>query len=248
MSAPTPRIMYGSTWGACLRRPACKADLVPANLAQLASSTRMIYERHAEAFDRHRRERLVERAWLERLRTSMPSGSRVLDVGCGAGVPIARWFVEQGYEITGVDFAAPMLERSRARFPDQRWLEADMRTLELGETFGAVIAWDSLFHLTFDEQRSTLPRLMKHVAPGGAFMFTCGPREGAVLGRVEGEAVHHASLSPGEYAAILRGGGLRVEAFVAEDPDCDDHTVCLARRGPAPGLDPVAGSGLTALG
>lgn len=105
-----------------------------------------------------------------------------------------------------------------------------MRSLALGRTFGGVIAWDSFFHLTRDEQRATLPRLADHVVRGGGLLFTCGHEEGEVTGTVEGEPVFHASLSPAEYAEILAREGLQVERFVAEDPDCDFHTVCLARR------------------
>ena len=105
-----------------------------------------------------------------------------------------------------------------------------MRTLDLGEAFGGVVAWDSFFHLTADEQRLCLPRLARHVAPGGGLLFTCGPEAGEVLGTVEGDAVYHASLSPQEYATLLEREGLRVEGFVPEDPTCGLRTICLAAR------------------
>ncbi len=196
----------------------------------LAAETRATYERHAAAFDRHRARVLVEASWLERLLAIAPAGSAILDVGCGAGEPIAQYFIEAGRSVHGVDFADAMLDISRSRFPAQRWSHADMRTLALGETFGGVVAWDSFFHLTADEQRQCLPRLAQHVAPGGGLLFTCGPRAGEVMGTVEGDAVYHASLSPQEYASILEAAGLHIEAFVPEDPTCDLHTICLAAR------------------
>jgi len=196
----------------------------------LAAETQATYERHAAAFDQHRARVLVEAPWLERLLSITPTGSAVLDVGCGAGEPIAKYFIEAGRNVHGVDFADAMLDISRRRFPAQRWTHADMRTLDLGETFGGVVAWNSFFHLTADEQRACLPRLAQHVAPGGGLLFTCGPQAGEVVGTVEGDPVYHASLSPQEYASILVAEGLRIEAFVPEDPTCDLHTICLAAR------------------
>ena len=41
-----------------------------------------------------------------------------------------------------------------------------MRSLDLGRRFGGIVAWDSFFHLTADEQRALIPRLAGHLAPG----------------------------------------------------------------------------------
>jgi hypothetical protein len=62
-------------------------------------------------------------------------------------------------------------------------------------------------------------------------MFTSGPDASEAIGSVEGRAVYHASLSPVDYAGLLEAEGLAVRAFVAEDPDCDGHSVWLAREG-----------------
>ena len=106
----------------------------------------------------------------------------------------------------------------------------DMRYFDLPDRFDGILGWDSFFHLTRDEQRSVLPRLARHLKPHGALMLTIGPEDGEVTGRVGGEPVYHASLSPDAYQAILERLGLSLERLVAEDPDCDMHTVLLARK------------------
>jgi cyclopropane fatty-acyl-phospholipid synthase-like methyltransferase len=195
--------------------------------ADWAVSHRGVYERQAEEFDRHRGRRLIERAWLDRFRALVPAGETVLDLGCGAGEPIARYLIDQGHEVLGVDFAEPMLEIARARFPEASWINADMRALDLGRRFGGIVAWDSFFHLTRDEQRAVIPRLGRHLVPRGSLLLTVGPSDGEVTGTVEGESVYHASLSPEEYERLFRAAGLRVVDFVAEDLLCDFHSVLL---------------------
>lgn len=190
--------------------------------------TRHVYETHAATFDQDRG--LFERAWLERFTARLAPGAKVLDLGCGTGQPIAAWLLAQGFAVTGVDYAAPMLDIARHRWPDTTWHHADMRALDLGQTFDAIIAWHSFFHLTQSEQRSALARIADHLAPNGPLMFTAGPTNGETTGQIAGQTVYHASLSLDEYTDILNTHGLGVTTFTPEDPDCHGDSVLLARK------------------
>jgi 2-polyprenyl-3-methyl-5-hydroxy-6-metoxy-1,4-benzoquinol methylase len=192
--------------------------------------TRAVYEAQAAAYDAQRSRSLFEARWLARFAACLPEGGRVLDLGCGAGEPIARWFMAEGFTLTGVDFAGAMLDIARQRWPEGDWRQADMRSLDLGERFDGIIAWDSFFHLTEAEQRETLRRMAAHLAPDGSLLFTAGPEAGEASGTVGAATVYHASLSPAGYAVLLEELGLRLTGFLAEDPDCASHSVMMARR------------------
>lgn len=197
-------------------------------MEEIRHSHRAVYEANAGHWDTTRSRVLFEKYWLDRLLAHVPKGSGVLDLGCGAGEPIARYLIEQGRIVTGVDFSRNMLAIARRRFPDKRWIEADMREIELPTKFAGIVAWDSFFHLTKDEQRAVIPRLAHHIAPGGALLVTVGPNEAEAVGRVGNGAVFHASLSPAEYAARLDAVGMDIESFVPNDAACGGHSVLLA--------------------
>lgn len=198
------------------------------DLQAIHAQTRNIYNRAAQGYDSHRSKVLFEQDWLDRFLSCLPQTPRVLDVGCGAGEPIARYLVEQGCLLTGVDVAPSMLSLASERFPNHHWLEADMRSLDLGGTFDGVLSWNASFHLTAQEQRDTIPMLANHVAPAGALMFTIGPSEGEATGTVEGHPVYHASLDPGEYHSILSNLGFCSIKLGLEDPKCNLHSIVLA--------------------
>ncbi|MBK9036525.1 MAG: class I SAM-dependent methyltransferase [Myxococcales bacterium] len=202
------------------------ADL---DLCALAGATAAIYQRQAARFDAERSRSLRERGWLARLAALVPARGAILDVGCGAGEPIAAHLVQAGFAVTGVDVVDAMLALARARHPTGDWRHADMRSLDLPERFDGIIGWNSFFHLTPEEQRRTLPRLVAHLRPRGALMLTVGHVAGEVTGVVGGERVYHASLAPAEYEAVIAELGLEVVLFTREDPACDHHTVLLAR-------------------
>ena len=196
------------------------------------NATQAVYDRHAGGYDAQRSRALFEARWLRRFASALPEGGHVLDLGCGSGRPIAGWLIGEGYRLTGADFSEPMLSLARTRWPEGDWRLADMRTLDIPDRFDGIIGWNSFFHLTQDEQRACLPRLARHLKPQGVLMVTVGPKADVAFGTVEGDPVYHASLSPAEYATILEASAMRLTAFIAEDPDCDYHSILIARREP----------------
>jgi SAM-dependent methyltransferase len=190
------------------------------------------YERNAAFWANARAETdFAERIYVDRLLRERPTNSQVLDLGCGSGAPIGAYLIEKGASVLGCDVSPAMIEMARARFPLSEWRVADMRSLDLGEKFGALIAWDSFFHLTRDEQRSVLPRFREHLRDGGVLLFTSGPEEGEQIGAMNGELLYHASLSPEEYRATLERLGFKEIEFVPKDERCGNHSVWFARVG-----------------
>lgn len=189
-----------------------------------------LYERHANAYDKLRGRDLFEKSWLDRFAMLLPRGGSILDIGCGMGEPIARYLIEAGHPVTGIDSSPTLIDTCRARFPEQSWEVADMRSLALERSFDGLIAWDSFFHLCPDDQRGMFAVFAAHAAPGAALMFTSGPADGIAMGTFEDEPLYHASLDAGEYRALLGKNGFDVVAQAVEDPSCGGHTVWLARR------------------
>jgi len=190
-----------------------------------------VYCRQAARWDRERAKGLrIEHAWLDRLCSDLLPGAAVLDIGCGSGLPIAAELVRRGYDVTGVDFAAPMLDLARRNVPGAAFALADMRTLALGREFQAVLAWDSFFHLAPGDQVAMFPVFARHMAPGGRLLLTTGPDASEVTGHVGDEPVYHASLAPGDYGRHMAANGIRPVEFRPEDPDADFHSVWLAEK------------------
>lgn len=199
-------------------------------MPRLSDQTIKIYDRVAKAYDTERRKDLFERPWLERVLRDVPRGGDVLDLGCGAGEPIGAWLVAQGYAVTGADAAPAMLDMFRKRLPQAQAVLADMRALDLGRDFDAIVGWGSFFHLRPEEQRAGLPRIAPHLRPGGRLLLTVGPEAGEVTGVAGGETVYHASLAPETYKAILDCSDCEVEHFLPQEPSAAGFTLLIARR------------------
>ena len=189
------------------------SESVEPSVSEAAADIVDLYDRRSSDWIADRGQVLTERdrLWLDRFAATLQPADAVLDVGCGSGRPVAAALLERGFTVTGVDSSPRLIAHATREVPAGRFLQADMRTLDLGRTFGGVLAWYSLFHLSPEDQRRTLPRLLAHCAPRATIMFTSGPALGSLVGDWRGEPLYHGSLSPEEYEIALSGAGFRVE-------------------------------------
>jgi SAM-dependent methyltransferase len=80
----------------------------------------------------------------------IPSGLRVLELGCGEGGLLASLKPSEG---TGVDFSPAMIASARKQYPGLRFMVADAHDLaELNSTFDIIVLSD-LLHDVWDVQR-----------------------------------------------------------------------------------------------
>lgn len=178
-----------------------------------------IYEKISDWYELHRSRELFEKPYLDKVISFLRPRASILDLGCGTGEPIARYFLEKGYGVTGIDGSFQQIRKAKSRFSNGYFIVGDMRTIHLSTQFDAIIAWHSFFHLPFEY----------HIQPGGILLFTSGPEEGEVWSDNGGEMLYHASLSTMAYQSLLAVHHFEVLDHKIEDPECGDATVWLAR-------------------
>lgn len=188
-----------------------------------------LYERRAAQWAADRGDTLIERKWLDRFTSGMAPNACLLDLGCGSGAPIAVALARSGFRITGVDSSPTMANMFASNLPAHEIIVADMRRISLRRRFDGVLAWDSFFHLTHEDQRAMFGAFRAHAAQGAMLMFTSGPEHGVAIGSYRDEALYHASLALQEYRALLKAHGFEVIAHTANDPECGGHTIWLAQ-------------------
>ncbi|HXX47120.1 MAG TPA: class I SAM-dependent methyltransferase [Myxococcota bacterium] len=151
-------------------------------------------------------------AGLELLTARLPVGSRVLDLGCGAGIPIAALLARR-HAVTGIDFSASQIALARANVPAGRFVLADVMAVELpAESFDAVVAFYSIFHLPREEHAELLRRAAGWLAPGGYLLATVARiREDAYTeDDFFGVRMYWSNWSREDYEAMLAGLGFEL--------------------------------------
>src|SRR5437867_8182565 len=112
--------------------------------------------------------------WLRRLAPRIAPGARVLDLGCGNGIPVARELAER-FRVTGVDLSPVQIERARALVPGARFVCADMTAVEFEpRSFDGVAAFYSIINVPVSEQPGLFRRIAAWLSPGGWLLAMVG--------------------------------------------------------------------------
>ena len=115
----------------------------------------------------------------------LPAGARVLDVPCGQGRH-AHLLAEAGFDVDGLDYSAPLLERAKARGtgPTLRYTRGDMRKLPGRWTgrFDAVVNLFTSFGFFTDpgDDARVIAEFARVLKPGGTLVWHGGSRDGVV--------------------------------------------------------------------
>ena len=169
-------------------------------------------------------------AWLAELERLVPAGSRVLDLGCGAGVPAARDLVAAGYRVTGVDISAVQVQRARSLVPQATFVQADMATWDAaGGSFEAIVCLYALIHLPLEDQRALIPRLRQWLTEAGHLLAIVGAQRWTGVEQYMGAEMFWDHEGTAAYVEWFADAGLQTQwtRFIPEG--AGGHTLILAR-------------------
>ena len=172
-------------------------------------------------------------AALEALAQGLAKGSKALDLGCGAGVPVTQWLARR-CDVTGVDVSTRQLELARQHVPEATFIQANMTELAFPDnSFDVVVAFYSIIHVPRSEQPALVKRIQSWLKPGGRFLATWA------LGVWEGEeenwegwgapmwwSNHDAATN----LAMLRLAGFEIESAEEREHGGERWLWALARR------------------
>ncbi|WP_088347317.1 MULTISPECIES: class I SAM-dependent methyltransferase [Rhodomicrobium] len=167
----------------------------------------------------------VRRKWVGRLIDALPvGGGQVLDLGCGAGIPVARDLAALGHAVVGVDGSAQQVVRARRNVPEAMFIEADMCEVafEAG-SFDAVGAFYSITHIPPIQQGPLIANIAAWLRPGGTLVASFGTgAAGEWTGEWLGTTMFFGHNGEAKTLGYLADSGVRVRASSVEKQDNEE--------------------------
>jgi SAM-dependent methyltransferase len=188
------------------------------------------YDRIAEAYAAQR-DAFDSLPYLDRFIPLLPAGRVVLDAGCGTGVPAARFLVDRGFTVIGIDVSSRMVELAGASIPEATFEVRDLRSLRPGEyTVDGIVALYSLFHVPRAEHEGLLRTFRTFLPNAGAMLLTMGAEDWeGTEPDFHGVEMYWSHFGPERNRSMLETAGFEVTLDEIDTSGGERHQVLLAR-------------------
>ena len=168
------------------------------------------YDKRAEEYHASRHV-YDNRKELEKFACLLAENAKVLDVGCGAGVPVAEFLVKFGFEVTGIDFSENMLRLARKNVPKARFIKKDMTELDFeNDSFDGLTAFYSIIHVPREKHSLLLQSFHRILKPEGTMLICMGPDEWEATDDYHGIRMFWSHYSPEKSLQLVEEAGFQI--------------------------------------
>lgn len=158
----------------------------------------------------------------------LPKGSKVLDLGCGDGKPIAIYLSKNGFDVFGIDSSLKMIQEFQNNLPNAKWQFSDLlHSNFFNDTFDGIIAWGVMFHLNELNQKHAIEKISKHIRKGGIFIFTSAKAVGACKSFMNQVEFSYTSLGSENYCKLLTQFGFEL---ISEYLDNNENYIYISKK------------------
>lgn len=168
------------------------------------------YNKIAEMYYTHR-DLTKFNSELERFSQLLPEDAHILDVGCGAGIPTAKFLREKSLTVTGIDISDTMLKLAKENVPDATFINMDAHDLEFPpNTFDGLISVYTLFHIPRKDHSQIIQNFYEVLKPGGILLINSGVSESEGMSTFFGVPMFWSNYTPDKLLQLVKKTGFSI--------------------------------------
>lgn len=149
---------------------------------------------------------------LKLLTDKLSEGSTVLDLGCGAGIPVSK-NLSENYKVTGIDISEKQIEKAKENVPNAHFIHQDVMDFDFEHNhWDAIVSFYAIFHLSKSEQLILFDRVIHGLKPNGYLLLTLSlnNEQAYTEDNFFGTTMFWENYSLKEYEKILNEKGIKI--------------------------------------
>ncbi len=175
--------------------------------------------------------------YLERLLSLLPPRDnirephRILDLGCGSGMPSDRFLIEHGCQVIGLDIAEKQIELARQNVPQAEYTVADMAELRPGAyQVDAIVSFYAIFHTPRETHAALFQVLSSVLPPNGCLLASMGADEWTGVEEFHGVPMYWSHYAASTNTAFVAQAGFEILLDEIDSSGGEQHQIILAQK------------------
>lgn len=169
--------------------------------------------------------------YLQKLADLLQPSSKILDLGCGSGIPIDKFFVDRGFKVTGIDISERQVELARQNLPEATFKVQDMSELQDGEySVDAVVSFYAIFHTPKEQHHAIFQKINSFIPAGGLLLVSLGASEWEGEEEFHGAQMWWSHFGQEKNVELVGNAGFDILASEVDTTGGENHLVILALK------------------
>ena len=147
------------------------------DILEIADAKKMVEEGYDQLAAEYAKTRTLNpnnKSYIDLLATLIPKKSRVLDLGCGPGVPITKELAKH-FKVVGIDFSSNQIKYAKKLVPEAEFYKMDMTQMTFEpESFDGIFSFLAIIHVPREQKAALFQTIHKILKPDGYLLIAIG--------------------------------------------------------------------------
>lgn len=212
------------------QKPSHRSEQNQQTLQEYRQKIQRVYDQTVKRYNQSRDELRTQR-YLTRFMQYLPKQAHVLDLGCGAGIPIDDVLIKRGYLVTGLDFSAQQLVLARHNCPRAAYQQLDLAELT-NDQFSAdgIVCLYTIFHLPRVQHAQWLKTISTYLPKNAPLLISMGDQPFEGWHEFHDQEIWSSHFGPTENRTMLKDAGFTIELDEIDRSGRENHHLLIALK------------------
>lgn len=169
--------------------------------------------------------------YLDMFSKLVEKGKTVLDVGCGAGIPIDDYLIEQGFAVNGIDISEKQIQLAKKYVPEAFYEVKDMLDIKEGEyCVDGIVSLYAIFHIPRELHGDILKKFSSFLPKGGALLITMASTEWEGEEEFFGVTMYQSHYGVEKNTELVENAGFEIIVNEIDTSGDEKHQVIIGEK------------------